>query len=272
MTSEALEVAIRRCVDVLSMEPAGLFTDFDGTISPIALTPDLGQLHPRVRRPLTALVDQLEIVAIVTGRGAEDARQRVDVPGVRLIGNHGLEVVDGDVVRANPFAVAQSNVIAAAVSEIRSEMSSYSWADLLIFENKGVSASIHYRRVPDPESVRERLLTLGTPVVSKSGLRLTEGRLVIELRPAIDVNKGSVVHDVILEGQLKGAVMLGDDVTDVDAFRAIAALRNDGLTGISVGINGPETAVEVREAADFLINGVEECADLLEVVARELSA
>ncbi len=272
MTSESLELAVCRCVEVLGMHPAGLFTDFDGTISPIAPTPDLGQLHPRVKEPLTTLAEQLDVVAIVTGRGAEDARSRVDVPGVRLIGNHGLEVVEGDIVRANPLAVEQSNAVAAAVSEIRSEVSNNSWGDELIFENKGVSASIHYRRVPDPEAVREHLLALGAAVVSKRGLRLTEGRLVIELRPEIDVNKGSAVHDVILEGHLKGAVMLGDDVTDVDAFRAIAALRDEGLNGLSVGINGPETAVEVRETADILINGVEECADLLEAVARELSA
>ncbi|MCO5223465.1 MAG: hypothetical protein M9947_18100 [Thermomicrobiales bacterium] len=74
-----------------------------------------------------------------------------------------------------------------------------------------------------------------------------------------------------MERELAGVVYLGDDVTDVDAFRALNTLALTGAATLSVGIVSPETHAVVRETADILVDGVDGCVALLEGVAARLA-
>jgi trehalose 6-phosphate phosphatase len=145
---------------------------------------------------------------------------------------------------------------------------------LVYYENKGVSGSIHYRNAPDPAVARERILEVVSPLADREGLRLTHGRMVIELRPPVPINKGTALSDIVSEFALRSIIFMGDDVTDLDAMRALARIRSDSdLLGLSIGVVGPETPDEVAEESDRVVHGVEGVADLLasvvELVTRQ---
>ena len=87
----ALSRAIALARDALAESPAGLLTDFDGTISPIVTEPGLARLVTGADGALAALAERLEVVAIITGRAPLDARRMTGVPGILIAGNHGME-------------------------------------------------------------------------------------------------------------------------------------------------------------------------------------
>ncbi|CAN5871765.1 trehalose-phosphatase [soil metagenome] len=256
--------AFDACVEALSRAPAGLFTDFDGTISNVANSPGEAVLAANAEDALTALGESLAVMAIVTGRSADDARTLVSGEHVSIIGNHGLERITefGRVV--HPDALPQIDQIAQTVALIRQELAEDAATQGALFENKGLSASIHYRQTPDRDAARLRILDLVKREAQARGLHVTEGRLVIELRPTVSVNKGTAVVEVITELGLRGSVYIGDDVTDLDAFKALKSLTGDDFTGTSVVVLSPETDPRVREYADVTVDGVDDCVALLE--------
>jgi trehalose 6-phosphate phosphatase len=138
-------------------------------------------------------------------------------------------------------------------------------------ERKGISASIHYRRAPDPDAARAAIVAaLGN--VEPSGLRLRHGRMIVELRPVGLGDKGSAARDIVERFGLRGVVVLGDDVTDLDMFAAVAALRDaGGVRGLIIGVGGGdgELTPEVAAAADVLLPDPATVAALLEALARE---
>ncbi|MGI9254289.1 MAG: trehalose-phosphatase, partial [Thermomicrobiales bacterium] len=127
---------------------------------------------------------------------------------------------------------------------------------------------VHYRLSPDHTAARALLLPVVEEAAARHGLKMTEGRAILELRPPIEVNKGSAVADLIAERGLRGAIFLGDDVTDVDAFAALRDARErDGIASLSIAVLGPETPARVAETADAAVDGVPGVAALLAALA-----
>jgi trehalose 6-phosphate phosphatase len=114
-------------------------------------------------------------------------------------------------------------------------------------------------------------LPLAKDAAEARDLKVTEGRMVIELRPMLAINKGTALLRVVEESDLNGLVFLGDDVTDIDAFNALSKLRADGkITGLNVAVVAPESSPDVAKAADAVVHGVECCVRLLTCLADEL--
>jgi trehalose 6-phosphate phosphatase len=86
-------------------------------------------------------------------------------------------------------------------------------------------------------------------------LKLTEGRFVVELRPPIATDKGTALVSLIKEYALRSVVYLGDDLTDLDAFKSLRQIGGQ-CKGLSFAVNGPETAMEVAQNADFTLPNV----------------
>jgi trehalose 6-phosphate phosphatase len=152
---------------VLERHPSGLFSDFDGTLSHIAPTPDSARPFPGTSEAIARLRPLVDEFAIVTGRAAADALDRIGVPEIRVIGNHGLEMIFLGEHTANPIGVASRESIERALSEISSEVSAVVDATGMYFENKVYSASIHYRNSPTPDLV-ESFLNCGSPAANSS--------------------------------------------------------------------------------------------------------
>ena len=208
---------------------------------------------------LTALVERLSVVAIVTGRSPTDVRDLVDVPGLLVAGNHGTEWLEPGATDPIPSpALARLRPILDEVLDRVPNLEG------VLIEHKGLSASVHYRNAPDPEGTRLVLTrALGSLPVE---VEARHGRMIIDLRPVGIGDKGSATRTIIERHGLRGVVVLGDDVTDLDMFAAVAEARATGdLRGVIVGVGGPdaETHPAVAEAADVVLPSVADAAELL---------
>jgi trehalose 6-phosphate phosphatase len=261
-------IALERCRATLSEQPSGLLTDIDGTISLIAPTPEAASVGEEAKTALERLSARLDVVGVVTGRSAPDAESMVGVPAMLYIGNHGLEARSNGATIVNPEAAVVSGEISAALAAVELAAPGFDVTDGIIYENKGVTGSIHYRLAPDPEAAHRELLRLTAMEATKRGLEVTEGRMVIELRPKLPINKGTALTRVVEQSGLKGIVFFGDDVTDIDGFRAVSRLRAAGLVvGVNVAVVAPESDPAVALAADVAIHGVECCVQFLSALA-----
>ena len=266
--------AVERVVEVLARAPAGLLTDIDGTISRIAPSPDAATVEPAMASTLARLAGRLAVVAALTGRSAADVARMVGVPGLLYVGNHGLERLGPGTGERAPtidpaaasFVPVIRQTLAAAERAARATR-----LQGLLFEDKGLTASIHYRLAPDPAGARAALLPIVQGLADAGGLRLTEGRLVLELRPPVRGNKGTALAALVDDYALAGMVFFGDDVTDLDAIAELRRLRDAGRTvGLAVGVVASESPPALREAVDLAVPGVEGAASLLAAVADHL--
>ena len=245
---------------VLAASPAGLATDFDGTISAIAARPEQAAVLDGVRDSLRRLVPRLAVVAVVSGRRAEDVAQRVGVSGVTYVGNHGLEWHrDGvtEIFDSPPAAQVQLALARDALRLLLSQTPGFR------LEEKGLAVALHYRRAQRMERARDLALELAGRFAGDQ-LTMLEGRRVVELRIASRWNKGTVMQALATKHDLRGLVYLGDDVTDADAFRALAELRQAGRTRtLSVAVANPEALIAALEAADVELDGPPAVGSLL---------
>lgn len=260
-----------RCAEALQHHPAGLLTDIDGTISLIAQTPDSATVSDAARSALERLSARLDVTGAITGRAAENAERMVGLPGLVYIGNHGMESRSAGDTVVHPDALESVRHVARAIREVQAEAERESLIDGILYEDKGVTSSVHYRLAPDPVSARIALLHIATDIADRHELKVVEGRMVIELRPRVAINKGTALRSVITAHGIRGLVFLGDDVTDLDAFAALTEMREAGeLSGITIAVVAAESNPIVADRADAAVNGVDSCIALLHAIADRL--
>ena len=234
--------------------PFGVFTDIDGTIANIVAIPEEAAVTPGCRRSLQSLVDGLALVAIVTGRGVEAARSMVQVKGAVYIGNHGLERWDEAGVCLVPEAEQYRDRVQEAAGQLRQ------WLTLpgIAVEEKGVGISVHYRGSQDWEHAHGAILSACTELGLDTWLDVQPGRAVLNLKIPIKADKGTAIQELVREFGLRGGIVLGDDITDIDGFRAVHRLSAEGgFTGISVAVTEEGTPVEVEREGMYSLSGVE---------------
>lgn len=253
----------------LAQRPRGLFCDIDGTLSAIAPTPESAVLLPGVADLLTAAHTSYAVVAAVSGRAALDARRLVGLPNVLYIGNHGMErlasanATDDDSSASEaarleimPAALPYVAALAQALTTLEQTLAP-SLRGLRV-EHKGVTGTLHVRATADPVAAQAVVFAAAQQVAAASGLLVTQGRLVVELRPPIAVDKGVTVGAVIAEQHLRAAVYLGDDRTDIDAFRMLRRLSAEGVcAGIAVAVLHREAPPELAAEADIALTSIE---------------
>lgn len=250
---------------LLALAPCGLFTDIDGTISEIAPFPGEAQVSPICRECLAILAKHLAMVAAVSGRPAAEARRMVGIEEMIYIGNHGLERWIGGDIELVPGVEDYPAKIKATLDELSNLIA----VEGVIFENKGPSAAIHYRRCQDREAALKAISSAVNGLARASDLRVSPGRMVVELRPLLQVDKGTAVRSLIEEHHLKGAIYLGDDMTDVEVF---VALHQRGLSfkGLAIGVVSGEALPQVASQADFTLSGVGDVERFLKQLVAEV--
>jgi trehalose 6-phosphate phosphatase len=237
------------------------FFDFDGTLAPIHDDPDVVQPAPGIREAIAELAKRVRMVTIVSARPVDFLRSRFPGVPVTLHGLYGLEsqFKPGETVTYPP---------AAPWADVMAELAGVAERDLpagVLVEFKRLSVALHYRAVPE---LRDAVHAWAQENARRHGLRQQEGRMVIELKPPVQRDKGNVVTEQI-EG-FSCAWYFGDDLGDLTAFRALTerqAERPDFL-GVRVAVGNPETGAEVAAAADLHLDGPAEVVDFLhEVIA-----
>jgi trehalose 6-phosphate phosphatase len=260
----SLSAAIELARTALADAPAGVLADFDGTLAPIVTDPALARPVAGVAASLERLASGGVIVAIITGRAPLDARAMLGATGVLIVGNHGTEWLEPG--SETTTTRLDSAAVRAGLAEALDRLPRIAGVPV---EDKGLSASVHYRNAADPEAARAAILD-GLGDVRELGLDLRHGRMSVELRPVLAGDKGTAAREVVARHGLRGAVVLGDDVTDLDMFRALADLREAGtvrVAVIGVGGGGGEVPASVADAADIVLSGPEQAAALLDALS-----
>ncbi len=250
---------------ILGAGRVGLFSDFDGTLTPIFDDPRDTVLSPAMRDTLSELSGKLELVAVVSGRDLRTLRDMVGLNGVTYVGNHGLEVWKAGGERAE----REVRVADGLMEDVEKGVAGIGVSGLSL-EDKGMSVAVHYRNVPDPTMARSMLLQMMKSLAVERGLETREGKMVLEIGPRTSVNTGTEVVRLARELELTGAIFIGDDVTDCDAFDAMRELAGEtGLKGAAVAVVDEETPEDVLRKADYCLAGVGEVKEFLRWMAYE---
>lgn len=230
-----------------------VFLDYDGTLTPIVSRPEDARLSRDMRDALKELTQKCT-VSIISGRGLDDARELVDVPGLYFAGSHGFEIKGPNNVHMElEEAREMIPVLDESEQALRKELEAIPGSQV---ERKKYSLAVHYRNVPW-ESVAEVENIVDRVIARFGGLRKGFGKKVFEIRPDILWDKGQAVLWLLnkLELDHDGVIpiYIGDDVTDEDAFEAFA---KKGITLI-VGDESRFTRAKYRlesvdEVKDFL--------------------
>lgn len=250
---------------ILRADRLGLFSDFDGTLTPIFDDPRDTTLSPAIRDILSDLSEKLEIVAVVSGRDAKFLRETIGLNSLTYVGNHGLEVWKAGAERPELGARVPEGVL----EDVHNRIEDIAIPGLYL-ENKGLSVAVHYRNAADPASARSALTRTLKRLADAHALDIREGKMVLEIGPGAGVNKGAAVERLAREFRLTGAIVLGDDVTDCDAFDALHRLiRERGLRGAAVAVVDAETPELVLRKADYRLSGMAEVEEFLRRMAYD---
>lgn len=230
-----------------------LFLDYDGTLVPIERTPERAVLPHRKKRFLEALNEKM-FVCIVSGRSLADVRRRVGIDGLAYIGNHGLEASWGRRTWVHPQAKKRLPALGRLLKRI--EARTHRFPRLLV-ENKGVTGSVHFRRLDTALVLPLRKIVVDEVRRKAGDFIVAEGKKVLEIRPKLDWDKGVGIRKLMrwLPREPEALrIFIGDDRTDEDAFRA---LGGDSIT-IHVGKQKDTRAryrlVDVERVWTFLAN------------------
>ncbi len=236
-----------------------LLLDYDGTLTPIAERPeDAALLPPRTKDHLALLLQMPRYsIGIVSGRAVDDVAARVGIEDVIYTGNHGLEIL----YQGGRWVHPEAARLRPKLTEIRKRLDEeLGHIPGLLLEDKGVTVSIHYRfAAGDPgEEVRQRVARVLEPFAVN--FHLTEGKKVLEIRPAVSFHKGTAIHTVAQMFSVKESdlvVYIGDDETDEDAF---AALKPKDIS-IRVGES-------ISSRAAYFVRDTDEVCALLEALGQ----
>ena len=234
---------------------AGVFLDYDGTLTPIADRPEQATLSASNRERLSRLASFCP-VTIVTGRDVEVVRAFVRLDEIGYAGCHGLDIA-GAAGTGLRYQAARTVLPAldGAEADLRRALAGVTGA---LVERKRYSVSTHYRLV-DAHHAPVVEDTVAVVARQYPELRREQGKKVFELRPDVAWNKGSAVAWLIEALSLDpgAAIYIGDDETDEHAFELLAGCgvpvvveQEDRPTWARYRVRDPG---EVTEVLDLLI-------------------
>jgi trehalose 6-phosphate phosphatase len=222
---------------------AAVLLDVDGTLAPIVERPEDAAIPEETRREVERLASRYALVALVSGRPAADARRIVGLEGVEYVGVHGLE--------RHPGVPKYTPQLERLIENVE-----WPWR---VETKAGVTVAFHYREVDDGDASEPVARVL--QAAEDLGLAAQKGRKVVEVRPPIDVDKGTAARDLLAERGLRRALYAGDDTTDLDAFRG---LDEAGLeVAVKVAVGSREMNPRLLTEADFVVDGPGELLYLL---------
>lgn len=234
--------------------------DVDGTLAPIVRHASDAQVPEPTRSRLIAVAKRYGTVACVSGRPATVARGIVAIGSIAYVGNHGCEILGPGAPEAEV-----DPVVAAWTERIRAFADAADSREAqrlrVRFEDKGPIAGFHWRGAPDEQAALAAVRAIEGQA-EQAGLWTHWGRKVLEVRPPVPVDKGRGVVRLLRAGEHTAGVYVGDDVTDLDAFRGLRDVL--GERALCVGVESDETPDELRQHADAMVDGPRGVRDLLD--------
>ncbi len=231
-------------ISTLLPDDVALLLDLDGTLAPIAEHPAAVVVADRTKQALAALDVALDgAVAIISGRSIDDVDRLVAPDRFAVAGIHGL--MRRDIHGRLHETAFDEQVLQAVTIELQRLVAGSPGVWL---EAKPGSVALHYRQRPDLEGFcREQV---SRAVAGHEPAEVLAGKMVIEIKAAART-KGDAVVDFMAEAPFCGRcpIYAGDDVTDEDAFRAVAKL---GGRSIRIGSKDSRADYWAAETDAFL--------------------
>ena len=235
--------------------------DFDGTLAPIVEDPRDAHIHPDAPQVLVELAAEVRAVAVITGRparqvlalgGLDEVGDAIGDSGRELfvLGQYGNErwtSTDRRVISPKPPR-GLASLMGDLPRLLRRGEADQAWV-----EEKGLAVAVHTRRLEDPAAAFERLLPLLREAARSHDLDVEPGRNVIEVR-APGMHKGAAVRGLVEELGARAVAFVGDDLGDVEAFKAVEELRGQGLPGLLV-CSASEEQAALADMADLVVDG-----------------
>jgi trehalose 6-phosphate phosphatase len=246
-------------MDAPDLDRTAFFFDFDGTLS--AIGPDPEKVGPVDGAPeaLAELAARAGYCAVVSARPVRFlARQLHAVPGLALHGLYGLEYSadGGATIDTLPEAAPYRPVIDEAARAAAQALPG------ALVEHKGLSCAVHYREAPE---LAESVDVWAVGYAAEHGLKVQRGRMVVELKPPVQRDKGNVVGEALeAHPALAGGWFFGDDLGDRPAFAALTerAGRPPAFAAMRVAVANPE-GDPLADVCDLVLDRPEEVPGLI---------
>ena len=246
-----------------------VFLDYDGTLTPIVDRPQDAVISDSMRDAVRRLAERTT-VCVVSGRDRPVIDQWMGIDGLVVAGSHGFDIGghrDGTV--RHDAVTGFEDLLSTVTDRLNTEVGSIEGAAI---EPKRFSVAVHYRLVA-PEQQRSVTAAVDTLLAEyPDQLKVTPGKMVYEIQPKVDWDKGKAVqylrHALGVEGDEFVSLYLGDDITDEDAFLALK--QSDDGPGIGVvvaDLGDPEQAGRTT-AADFVLESTGEVQQFLNTLAH----
>src|SRR3954451_11994902 len=234
---------------------AAVLLDVDGTLAPIVRHAGDANVPEATRSLLIQVSRRYALVGCVSGRRAAIARQIVSIGSIAYVGNHG-----GEILRPGGREPEVEPDFARAGERVR-RFRELAWNDDLTrlrvrAEDKGEIAPFHWRGAPDEEAAEAAVRAVAERA-EQQGLKVHWGRKVLEIRPEVEVDKGQGIRRLLRGASVDDALYVGDDTTDLDAFRGLRALRDEGRLSeaVCIGVRSDETPPDLAQESDLLVDG-----------------
>jgi len=251
--------------------------DFDGVLSPIVADPAAAVIHPDGARTLVELAPLVRAIAVITGRPARQAVQLGGLDQVAdalpggaqlfVLGQYGSERWDST---SREFtSPPPPDGLSGFLDELPSLLLESEAGEAFV-EHKAIAVSVHTRRLPHPQAALDRLLPVVFEAAARHGLGVEPGKFVVEVRDT-GTHKGEAVRAIRDELRADGFVFAGDDSGDIEAFKAVADLREQGAPGLLIfsGSQEEQALVELSDLADIIVDGPGGVLALLRQLARD---
>jgi trehalose 6-phosphate phosphatase len=245
---------------------AAILLDIDGTLAPIVERASEARVPEPTRQLVKLLANRYGLVACVSGRRASEARAMVSIGTISYIGSHGAELLRAG--WTEPVLDREVEEWMRRVQEFGRELDT---ADLrrqrVRVEDKGAIVAFHWRGARDEDAARAAVDAVAARAEA-AGLRTHWGRKVLEVRPPVRIDKGAGIAALLADTDVDSALYVGDDRTDLDAFRTLTEMAAQGRLkrAVRVGVRSDESPGEIEIEADFVVDGTAGVRDLLELL------
>jgi len=255
-------------LEPLRSEPAraAVLLDIDGTLAPIVRHAADAHVPEATRSLLIEIAKRYRVVGCVSGRRAATARQIVSIGTIAYVGNHG-----GELLRPGSTRAEVDPELAAWTERVRRFAASAFTAEhqrlRVRSEDKDTIAAFHWRGAPDEAAAAAAIEEIARRALQE-GLAVHWGRKVLEVRPPVALDKGLGIATLLHGQPVAAALYVGDDTTDLDAFRGLRSLVSEGAltTAICAAVSSDEAPPELAAEADLLLDGTGGVRGLLQAL------